>query len=339
MLGIFDAFTNDAASKAASANKKLYQGYGDVGNQYLSGYQGQATGGVDQATGQLYKLYGDYQPAATSIFSDYGKTGDQYLTGAATDAQGALDKGLTAAEGDYGKGIDAVNGTLGGLGNKYGSAVDLYLGSLGLNGQGGIDAAKNAFTTGPGYQFAVDEATKAAANKAASLGIAGSGNTLDEVRNRAQGFANQEYGNFQNRLAGFLPYEADVGKTKASLLASLYPGLAGTESADAARRAALLTDLGASRTALAGNVAGNEAGILGATTGALAGATSADEAAKQKILSDTLSGRLGVAANQTSGLAGANNAEAQAAQSGSANFWNALATLGGTAAKGYFGGK
>jgi hypothetical protein len=57
---------------------------------------------------------------------------------------------------------------------------------------------------GPGYDFAVSEATNAAARKAASLGIAGSGNTLDAIRDRAQGFANQEYGSYLDRLAGLI---------------------------------------------------------------------------------------------------------------------------------------
>lgn len=76
-------------------------------------------------------------------------------------------------------------------------------------GQGAVDQ----FQTGPGYQFAVDEAMKQVQGNAASRGLLDSGAGLRAMTDRAQGMANQEYsnwqnrqqsmfGNYQNRLAG-----------------------------------------------------------------------------------------------------------------------------------------
>jgi len=98
----------------------------------------------------------------------------------------------------------------------------MYLNSLGVNGAAGTQAAQAAFQAGPGYQWQVDQATDAAARKAASLGIAGSGNTLAEIGTRAQNLANTEYGNWQTNLAGFVPQEASVTGQAAAGQAGIY---------------------------------------------------------------------------------------------------------------------
>jgi len=279
-MGIFDIFTNDAAKNAAQQNTQLYNQYGTTANNAL----------------------GTYDTNANNIYGSAYNTGTNYLTGYGDKAAGAVTTGANNAIGAY--------TPLSDLATKYGGATNLYLDALGVNGAAGDQRAVNAFQAGPGYQFAVDEATKAAANKAASLGIAGSGNTLDEIRNRAQGFANQEYGNYLNRLGGFLPYEASTTAQAASGKAGIY-----------------------------GNEGSQLAGIYGNTGSSLAGLSSADAAARAGVAGNVAQGQIGVAGNVASGTANANNAEAQAAQNGSATFWNALAQLGGSAAKGYFGGK
>jgi hypothetical protein len=236
--------------------------------------------------------------------------------------------------------IDAYK-PLSALGQKYGGATDLYLDALGVNGAGGADRAKSAFTVGPGYQFQQDEAAKIAANKAASLGIAGSGNTLQAISDRAQNIANTEYGSYLDRLASFVNPELSATSGAASGIASGYKSLAdlyygqgrdiagaygtnanqvgsveaaraGLADTDAARRAAILGETGAARTKIAADVAGGQANALGQ--------------------------RINVLGNVTGGQASANNQVAQAAQNGSATFWNGLFSLAGNAARGFGGG-
>lgn len=59
--------------------------------------------------------------------------------------------------------------------------------------------AVNQFQTSPGYQFAVNEALGQVQRNAASRGLLDSGAALRAMTDRAQGMANQEFGNWQNR--------------------------------------------------------------------------------------------------------------------------------------------
>lgn len=82
------------------------------------------------------------------------------------------------------------------------SATSMYTNALGLNGADGVAAATGAFQTGPGYQFAVDEGMRGAERAASASGMLGSGNLFDELQRRGQGYANQEYGSWLDRLSG-----------------------------------------------------------------------------------------------------------------------------------------
>jgi hypothetical protein len=90
-----------------------------------------------------------------------------------------------------------------GLGDEYRPGFDMYKNSLGLNGQGGYDAALGAFQQGPGYQFALDQANQNVLRNSAALGGVASGNTMMGLSDRAQQLQNMEFGNWQDRLAGF----------------------------------------------------------------------------------------------------------------------------------------
>jgi hypothetical protein len=200
------------------------------------------------------------------------------------------------------------------LGQKYGAGSTLYQDALGINGPEGVARAKAAFTTGPGYDFQVNEATDAAARNAAKLGLAGSGNALDAIRSRAQGIAGQEYGSYLDRLGGFVNPElqATQGAAQgAGLSANLYGQEAQLYPQQAGAQANLLTNLGQSRAGLAGTVAGEQASLLGS--------------------------QVNVLGNVAGGQASANQQAAQAAQQGSQNFWNGLLNLGSSAVRGYFG--
>lgn len=111
------------------------------------------------------------------------------------EAQKYLTSGTEKAQGYYGQAADLYDPYV----TQGNQASTMFSNALGLNGAGGTQAAQGAFQAGPGYQFAVDQGLEAA--KRASGGVY-SGNLLDELVKRGQGYANQEYGGWLNRLQG-----------------------------------------------------------------------------------------------------------------------------------------
>jgi hypothetical protein len=98
------------------------------------------------------------------------------------------------------------------LQQKYSTGTNLYLDSLGVNGVNGNERAVSAFQAGPGYEFMKNQALDALDRRAASRGMLASGNNTIDTLNMVTGLANQEYGNWQNRLAGLIsPEMAAVG--------------------------------------------------------------------------------------------------------------------------------
>ena len=65
------------------------------------------------------------------------------------------------------------------------------------------------FQETPGYQFQLEQGQKALERNAAARGIRLGGASMQEAQRMGQGYANQEYGNYYNRLAGL----AGVGQT------------------------------------------------------------------------------------------------------------------------------
>lgn len=73
------------------------------------------------------------------------------------------------------------------------------------NHEMGLGAAPEGYTgfqATPGYQFALDEGTRALEGSAASSGNLRSGATMKALQNYGQGMANQEYGTYMDRLNG-----------------------------------------------------------------------------------------------------------------------------------------
>lgn len=86
--------------------------------------------------------------------------------------------------------------------------------------QAGINALArlqdpNAFTSDPGYQYALDQSQQAIERSAAARGGLASGNTLTALQRNAIGLADQNYGNWWNRQAGL----AGVGQSATNQLA------------------------------------------------------------------------------------------------------------------------
>lgn len=82
---------------------------------------------------------------------------------------------------------------------QYGaSALAQFANALGPN-----------FQASPGYQFALDQGLRAIQRSAAGRGMLDSGQTLKALMQYGQGLANQEYGNYLNRLAAL----SGIGQT------------------------------------------------------------------------------------------------------------------------------
>lgn len=150
------------------------------------------------------------------------------------DATAALDKGLTQSVGAY--------APLQELGQRYNTGGQLYFDSLGINGPEGNARARSAFQAGPGYEWAVNQATDAAARNAAKLGMANSGNTLAEIGTRAQNLANQEWGNWQGQLGG-------ISNTGVGITGQTATGLSGLYSGDALNRSNVFGNLASGQAA------------------------------------------------------------------------------------------
>ena len=106
---------------------------------------------------------------------------------------------------------------------KLSSLYGLSTGTGTSSGASGTDSTYGGFTTSPGYQFRIDEATKAIERSAAARGALASGATMKSINNSVQGVASDEYGNYVNGLMSI----AGLGQTATSGTAS-----AGTSAAN-----------------------------------------------------------------------------------------------------------
>src|SRR6266853_3571713 len=162
-----------------------------------------------------------------------------------TDANKYLDTGLANQLPQLNNAIGAYT-PLSDLGAKYGAGTNTYMDSLGLNGASGNANAVNTFQASPGYAWNRDQAIEATARNANRFGAGG--NELAAVTDRASNLANQEYGNWQNRLAGLVNPELTATSGAAGGQAAGYGAKAGAYATDAQNRVGV-----------AGNVAGGTA--------------------------------------------------------------------------------
>lgn len=124
--------------------------------------------------------------------------------------------------------LDKAGGMYAPLSQKYGQGTNLYLDSLGVNGAGGNTRATEAFQAGPGYQYRVDQALDQTNRAAAATGSLQGGNTLAALSDRAGNMANQEYGGWQDRLAGLIAPEFQAVGGQAGAEAGKVPVYQGT---------------------------------------------------------------------------------------------------------------
>lgn len=135
---------------------------------------------------------------------------------------------LNAAQDNSLASLTAAGGMYAPLAGKYGAGSNLYLDSLGVNGPEGNTRATGAFQAGPGYQYAVDQSLDGINRHAAATGVAAGGNTLAALGDRAGNMANQEYGNWQSKLAGLVAPEFQAVGGQAGAEAAKSPVYANT---------------------------------------------------------------------------------------------------------------
>jgi len=293
-------FGGEAEKEAADKNRALLAQYGQTGNtaldKGLTSSTGAVQGGADRAAGYLGQnagLYGDMRTAG----------------------QGYLDSGLNSSLGALGQAGEAYQ-PLSALASKYGQGTDLYLNSLGVNGATGNQAAQDAFQAGPGYEFAQSQGLDAINRRRAASGMLGSGNAdLDAIK-YGTGLANQEYGNWQTKLAGLINPELSATQGAATGMAGIGRDIAALYGADAAARLGLEQAVTTGQAGANTNLANNQVALGNSLAG---------------LYSGDATNRVGLQGNITSGGMSANNTQAAGEAAGAKNLLGAGMSLAGLA--------
>lgn len=103
---------------------------------------------------------------------------------------------------------------------------------LGLNGQPAADTAMSTFQASPGYGYQVSEGLRAVDAGAASRGTLISGSTLKAEQTLGSNLANQDFGNYMQRLNSLSTLGESAGVTQAGTdtsAAGAQAKIAGTE--------------------------------------------------------------------------------------------------------------
>jgi hypothetical protein len=194
--------------------------------------------------------------------------------GKATMAAAQQNKGLLDDLGTTGRGIiGGIQGVTGDYLDTAKGGFNAYLDALGLNGAEGSAAARDKFTTSPGYEFGLEQGEQALMRRGSALGRLQSGQTDIDLMRYGVGAANDEWGGYLNRLGDFgNMYSQGVGNDVASRglgldfesgLSSAYMGAnnqnaAGKEAGQGAMLGALSSIAG-----IAGNTFGGFGGFGG----------------------------------------------------------------------------
>jgi hypothetical protein len=160
-------------------------GQGNGQNGQGNGQGGQ--GGYGQGN---YYPWGQYAGAFGAGLGDYFAGGKN----PADAANPYFNKIPGVLQGAYNPYMQAGQGALGALGQQYGQL---------LNNPGGfINSVGKNFQQSPGYQFQVDQSTRAAQNAANAGGMAGSVQNQQQVGGIANQLANQDYYNYLGNALG-----------------------------------------------------------------------------------------------------------------------------------------
>lgn len=179
--------------------------------------------------------------------------GAQQLQQGETEAKDALDQGFGVAKEQYGK----ASGLFGNLADEYRGGAKLYQDATGANGTEAANAARSAFTTGPGYSFNMDQGLQALSRARAVNGTLDSGGADTDAMKFASGLAAQDWNNWLANLANLDTKRA----TAVSGQAGAETGLGNVGFQTGAAKAAVSTDTakGLSTVGQQGLMAGQQA--------------------------------------------------------------------------------
>lgn len=236
-----------------------------------------------------------------------------YLGGGREDITGGYGEALAGMERYYGKGADAYREAVGALKPVQAEAMKGYgmlSNALGLGGAEGNAAARAAYQTGPGYEWATSQATEAANRRAKQLGLLSSGNAQAAEVELAKNLADQDFGKW---IANLQPYQTQAGTmatNEAQTLANLgnLYGQAGRDySTLRADEAAKLAGIGTQQAGVATGTAEAGAGVMSNIGGQIAqvgqqGMMAGQQAAANRF--SALSGGLQMAGQALGGFMG-----------------------------------
>jgi hypothetical protein len=162
----------------------------------FGGPWGMAIGGV--AGGLIGGFSGGDDDEGPNYFNEagdeYKKYMDQSLASSkAHEAQGRIDlETYLNKSNEFGQPYRAAGA----------SALQSYMGSMGLGGPAARQSALETFHTGPGYQMALNQGLETQRRNAAANGARGSGAEQKALTSYAMNEADKQYGQWQQGLAG-----------------------------------------------------------------------------------------------------------------------------------------
>lgn len=111
---------------------------------------------------------------------------------------GALNNATKVQQNEYNTGLGLLQPSI----TAGNTARGYQLGALGLPGGVSKSDAEAAFRSSPGYDFALKTGENAAQTSAAAGGTLFSGKTLKDLATYGQGMADQQFGNWYDRVGG-----------------------------------------------------------------------------------------------------------------------------------------
>ena len=191
-------------------------------------------------------------------------------------AESRLNGGFDTARREYAYARDYLQPYAG-----QGTTALAHLGdAFGVNGADGSARASAAFKASPGYAWDVDQQTDAIARKSAALGVAGSGNTLAAIGERAHNLADKEWSSYTGGLSNL----ANMGLNASGQQANITKGAGDLNATQGTAGAQLWTNrgttLGNLDTGLASGLASNNMAVATGQSNAVMEAGKATDAAK-----------------------------------------------------------
>lgn len=152
---------------------------------------------------------------------------DQPAKDAAAARQFGLQKGYQDASGQYGQARDALTSNFTAAGKPFQTLFDqsqggsnAYGDATGANGPEGQARARANFQSSPGFDFQLNTGIDALTRAGNAKGVA-TGNTLRDAQTYGSGLAQQDWGNYVNRLQPYL----GAGQSAAGGIAGVDTGL------------------------------------------------------------------------------------------------------------------